>query len=347
MKRFDIPIFTKSEIGKRQAPKAINRTDLEELLRTNSISGVAKHLNVTRKTVSIWMAEYGMKSDYFKNDISKEELIEALSVNSPLEVAESRGWKLDVVTQKMKYHQIEYSPKLLTYDATVKKCQSIDPARWDNQGFIKQLKYGDPALYEAILYWTADHTLSTSKFTERVYRLQNRFTAIKVVKCRECGTGLRFFTVALAYGYSDLLICKTCWPKSIRFPDGVSKVSQELFWKIYERLPLEMQQRTWFSTLNREYKMFIRKIDHEKFVSLNKIAYHVDFFCDDRAIEFDGTYWHSRPGIQEKDRGRDEYFAYRSIPLLRVKEEEYYKTPDEVLEQCLSFLRSDQRVLAA
>jgi very-short-patch-repair endonuclease len=288
------------------------------------------------------MKEYELGSDYFKNDLTKEKLLDLLQTKSPLQIANENKWKLEIVRQRMNYHKIVYQPDVLTEEDTRLRCAGIESLNWDNQGFLNQLKYGDPMLCASVIQHTKDHCLSTSKFTERVYRITNNFGREDVVRCSICKLPLKFYTMKLGYGYSEKNICKKCWPLSISFPDGYSKVSQELFWKIHEKLL--PSQHVMFFELNKEYKVFIRKKDIDIFKGMNKHCYSVDFYCDGKTIEFDGEYWHRRAEIVKTDAIRDQYFEYRRIPLLRIKEAEYYKDPSVTVAKCLSFLTGEPHV---
>jgi very-short-patch-repair endonuclease len=51
-------------------------------------------------------------------------------------------------------------------------------------------------------------------------------------------------------------------------------------------------------------------------------------------IEFDGTYWHNRPGMKEKDDNRDRWLERKGLRVLRINDKQ-----DNVVEQVLSALR--------
>lgn len=69
---------------------------------------------------------------------------------------------------------------------------------------------------------------------------------------------------------------------------GYSKISQELFWEIYNNLPEDLKQHTYFAELNQEFSCFNKDAG---------LGYKYDFvitnikFC----IEFQGCYWHANP----------------------------------------------------
>ena len=101
-----------------------------------------------------------------------------------------------------------------------------------------------------------------------------------------------------------------------------------------------LQEQMKFHQLNKEYKVFVRKQDKKLNFVENKQVYFCDFWCNNKVIEFDGTYWHSIEGAAERDRKRDQYFTFRGILVLRIKEEDWYSDPQQVIENCLSFLNN-------
>ena len=69
--------------------------------------------------------------------------------------------------------------------------------------------------------------------------------------------------------------------------NGVSKISQELFWEIYNNLP------------NRN-NCFFHELNKEIMIRNENIIYFPDFVYGNKIIEYDGWYWHN----EERDRKR-------------------------------------------
>jgi G:T-mismatch repair DNA endonuclease (very short patch repair protein) len=69
-----------------------------------------------------------------------------------------------------------------------------------------------------------------------------------------------------------------------------SKISQELFWSVYNQLPKRLKNKTYFAELNHEY---------HNYDNLNKRAYSFDFVILNLnlCIEFHGDMWHGNPTI--------------------------------------------------
>lgn len=73
-----------------------------------------------------------------------------------------------------------------------------------------------------------------------------------------------------------------------------SEKSQILFYKIYEQLPKELQEHTYFAKLNKEYG---------KYDNINKRYYYYDFVITNikYCLEYNGTYYHAKPDKYNED----------------------------------------------
>lgn len=118
-----------------------------------------------------------------------------------------------------------------------------------------------------------------------------------------------------------------------------SKISQELFWKIYQKIKNDYK-KIYFAELgkskNNEY--FIRTEKKEiKFL---------DFYIKDinKCIEFDGNYWHSIPKIikQDKKREKDILKVNPTLKILHIKEKDYINNKETILNKCIKFLKGEQ-----
>jgi hypothetical protein len=75
-----------------------------------------------------------------------------------------------------------------------------------------------------------------------------------------------------------------------------SKMSQNIFWEIYKRLPKNLKDKTYFGELNREFV-----------ISSGGRTYFYDFVISNvkYCIEFNGDYWHANP----------EMFSESQVPM--------------------------------
>jgi len=130
----------------------------------------------------------------------------------------------------------------------------------------------------------------------------------------------------------------------------VSKMSQKLFWSIYEKLPDELKNKCYFSELNKEFDIE----DGE-----NKIHYLYDFVISNikMCVEFNGDYWHCNPKkysenyenkivgktaieIWKNDDRKIEFLKNKGYDVFVAWEKEYKKTPGIVLENILRFVNN-------
>ena len=121
-----------------------------------------------------------------------------------------------------------------------------------------------------------------------------------------------------------------------------SKISQELFWSIYNEIKNKFN-KIYFAengnNHNDEYKIFFKSNQHKKHLAL------LDFYVKDinKCIEFDGDYWHGEArGNQESDRIREELIKENcdGIQILHIKERDYNKDKEKVVRECLNFINN-------
>lgn len=117
------------------------------------------------------------------------------------------------------------------------------------------------------------------------------------------------------------------WLKNYK-KQNYSKISQKLFWQIYEKLDKNLQ--CYFKELNDEYTLRCN----------NKII-KPDFIILDtkKVIEFDGNYWHSKArGNITRDKNRDNSLMETGYKVLHILERDYNGNSKETVNKCLEFL---------
>jgi len=120
-----------------------------------------------------------------------------------------------------------------------------------------------------------------------------------------------------------------------------SKISQQLFWSIYEKI--NKNDDIFFATIkngtldnsgkNNEYRL-----------SLTNCVVIPDFFIknQNKIIEFDGTYYHRKtPENINRTLKRDKELIKDGFEIFHVNEYDYRKNPNKVLKECLDFLKSE------
>jgi very-short-patch-repair endonuclease len=117
------------------------------------------------------------------------------------------------------------------------------------------------------------------------------------------------------------------------FKQRFSAISQELFWKIYEQLPEDLQKECYFAELNKE-----------RFLSDKNNYFLYDFCILDKKIiiEFQGDYWHKNPQTYEynlknlsvwlKDEFKKEIAEDNGFKVFYIWESEYLENKDNIVE---------------
>jgi len=131
--------------------------------------------------------------------------------------------------------------------------------------------------------------------------------------------------------------------KKIEGRQPFSKISQELFWSVYNSL--EDKTGIHFATLkdetedksgwNNEYVVHIQSSYSLRFL---------DFYDEktNKVIEFDGDYWHGeKRGNQERDMLREQQIIDElKCEILHIQEKDYNNDKDKTIRECLEFLQS-------
>ena len=124
---------------------------------------------------------------------------------------------------------------------------------------------------------------------------------------------------------------------------GFSIVSQNLFWKIFEETKLDCifatnNNGTYDDEHNLEYKVEVE-------TSYVKLDFYIPSL--NKWIEFDGDYWHGeKRGNQERDRCREKliFEAIPGIQLKRVKERDYRKNPEKIVNECVEWILNNEKI---
>lgn len=136
-----------------------------------------------------------------------------------------------------------------------------------------------------------------------------------------------------------------------------SKLSQELFFSIYNNLPIELRDKVYFAKLNKE-----------KFFRFGNKNIAVDFYIYDInfCIEFNGDLWHANPNIYHEnsqpfknkfknmeniyakeiwhnDKERIEFLKSKGIQTLIIWESDYLKNKQAIVKFCIEKIVSVER----
>jgi len=133
------------------------------------------------------------------------------------------------------------------------------------------------------------------------------------------------------------------WLKSYK-RNNYSQVSQELFWEVYNQLPMcyKIKNEIYFATLNQKTKgKESENRNNEYRLRLSKQVILPDFFVlnEGKIIEFDGVYYHrNTPENQKRELNRDEQIKDSGYLVFHVNELEYKTNKQEIINKCLEFL---------
>lgn len=119
-----------------------------------------------------------------------------------------------------------------------------------------------------------------------------------------------------------------------------SKISQELFWKIYKCIDLT-ECDVYFATLKDNIKDISGKNNEYKLELIDSII-SPDFFIKNKnkIIEFDGTYYHRNTPENKKREGiRDKNILDCGYELLHIKEYDYKQNKEKVIQECIDFIK--------
>jgi len=131
------------------------------------------------------------------------------------------------------------------------------------------------------------------------------------------------------------------WSKNYR-KSNYSKISQELFWRLYPLLDINDQNNTYFATKGMEK-------NNEYTLRCNEFVLKPDFIIlsKNRIIEFDGDYWHdynkrNKPINKLREEKRDILLKNSGFQILRIFEKDYKNNMEQTISKCLKFLGYDR-----
>ena len=120
-----------------------------------------------------------------------------------------------------------------------------------------------------------------------------------------------------------------------------SIVSQSLFKQVYDLIDYD---DVYFAT--KHHNGIYDDGNNDEYIvhTHNDRIRFLDFYIPSikKCIEFDGDYWHGKkPGNKERDFIREQEIkdSITGIDILHIKECEYKKNPDAIVNMCLEFLQ--------
>jgi len=119
---------------------------------------------------------------------------------------------------------------------------------------------------------------------------------------------------------------------------GYSKISQKLFWKLYEILKEE-----YIGIEFAEHGVSNQFGNGEHAIYDGRGFMFLDFLVLDnkKVIEFDGDYWHGeKRGNQRREAQRNQRIMDQGYQLLHVTEKSYTGDPGKTVQECVDWIRS-------
>ena len=299
-----------------------------------------------RKIHHMTVDEYCVKHSCTVHDLSCESLHRALSTNIQKACVEGRcGWQKggDNPSHSEEVKNGRRSPFSMNYhgydgmtdeekrNMVLKLAKEVAETRDKNGNSTTTLEY----------YLKRGYTEE-----EAVDMLRNRQTTFTLEKCqKKYGEieGERIYRERQER-WQNTINSKS--PEEIdrinraKFGDGrgYSRISQELFDKIVEKIGSEYKEIYYATRGDGDFNEYmVHTLD-------NKHRYFLDFFVKDNnsVIEFDGEYWHGeKRGNQARDREREENIRKLGLKVFRVDEVEYRKNPVRMVNECVKFIRGN------
>lgn len=136
---------------------------------------------------------------------------------------------------------------------------------------------------------------------DKVRELFNKYGLEEIYQCQFCGE--RDQSLLCKRKTRKVNICFYCNSsnsrnKNKKIGKSYSKISQELFWKIYAQLPEELKYNCYFAELNYEINEKINK-EARDFFKITNYSYNYDFCLYYKnikfIIEFQGNIYHAHP----------------------------------------------------
>lgn len=129
------------------------------------------------------------------------------------------------------------------------------------------------------------------------------------------------------------------------FKKTYSKISQQLFVQIYDKIKIDFDFRDIFFATFDNVSGVINDdgVNKEYFIKTRgKVIKYYDFFIKSKhlIIEFDGDYWHNIKSIKNVDKLKEKIAKkyIDNVKILRIIESDYRNNPELTIKKCLEFI---------
>lgn len=148
--------------------------------------------------------------------------------------------------------------------------------------------------------------------------------------------GITLERMVLKYGEEDGKIRYSEWRRKIienRSKCHYSKISQKLFWQIFENLSEDLRIECKFAEYMGEQMVKIWKD--------NISVIFLDFKIRNIVIEFQGTYWHKFDNVKEKDALKLKHLQNYNYKVLYIEQKDFENQPLVEVAKCLEFIKTN------
>jgi len=200
----------------------------------------------------------------------------------------------------------------------------------DREKFIESVNYEDRLTSTQLEWWIAKFDGDIEKAIKEYKERQTTFSLDICIQKYGKEKGKKRFAER-----------QYKWQKKYK-KTNFSKISQELYWSLYEELKLS-RYTFYFAQYNKGEKDESGK-NHEYSLKLEATSIKPDFFIPElnKIIEFDGVYWHRKnPENISRERKRDEQIKKANYKVLHINERLYKENPEKEIQKCLAFLREE------
>lgn len=223
------------------------------------------------------------------------------------------------VSEKTRKSRSPFSKDFLKYDSEKDRKKFLESVDYDNRITATQLDW-----------WVKKYNGDIESATEAYKERQKTFTLEKCIQKYGEVEGKKRFAKR-----------QEKWKKNFK-KSNFSKISQELYWSLYEKIKNE-NWTFYFAEYNKGEKNDSGK-NHEYTLKLESSAIKPDFYIPElkKIIEFDGVYWHRKnPENKKREEKRDKEILKAGYKVLHVSERNYKENPEKEIQKCLEFLRKD------
>ena len=334
---FENLLHNVKEDKKESVIKTLNECDIKPSIEYNKLRAIIYNILDIKKSVNRYGKEYWLKRGWTEQEIKELKLIpKRLQAVTPMtqEYWLKRGFTEEESRLKIK------EQRKCNKEYWLKRGFTEEESRLNiiaHQKYVSNkllYKYKINPEFKKQLYdkhsYRIEYWLNKGYSEEEAKKkLSDRQTTFSLEKCIK-----KYGEIEGHKRWQDR---QEKWYKNFT-KQNYSNISQNLFWEIYNRLNKE---DVYFATNDCGVKTEGKNLEYK--IKTNKTVRSLDFYIPSlkKCIEFDGDYWHGeKRGNKERDMLREKEIkeSIKNIEILHIKERDYKKEPEKILNECLEFI---------